>query len=271
MGALYSTRQHSPVSGELSEFFNARARIYVDAEMDSPCLATAQAIVVLAAYETCNCRDSRAWLYVGMAVQLITELGLHVHIQAGEEEEADSDAEGVDRIRKQLFWAVWLMDCFHGVYNGRPSLMSNMKVRVPSPVPPSYTSREPYMDRESHDYPTFDMAIMREIPLYVSQSALKLGKILETLYTPIPGTTGDVRAFVAIMANKLINWRLSLPAQFRLGQGTEDSGKAPLPFMILLHLLCCEAIIFLHRPFLASNRPWNDGQTARQICSNSAV
>jgi hypothetical protein len=47
------------------EFFTARARALLDIEMDSPTVATVQALAVMSATEAAFCKDSRGWLYSG--------------------------------------------------------------------------------------------------------------------------------------------------------------------------------------------------------------
>ena len=48
-----------------AEFFNARAKLLLQIEMDSPSVATVQALVIMSATEAACTRDSRGWLYSG--------------------------------------------------------------------------------------------------------------------------------------------------------------------------------------------------------------
>ncbi|KAF2484935.1 fungal-specific transcription factor domain-containing protein [Neohortaea acidophila] len=267
-GALYSSRTHPGISGPVSEFFNARARIYLDLEMDSPSLATAQAFLVLAAHEAANCRDSRAWLYNGMAVQLITDLGLHVDAQRERQRsDGSTDDHSITNFRHRLFWAVYMDDSFYSSYHGRPSLMFNMKVHVPGPVPSTCAEWKPYWDFEerSDAVGQFDEQQLRQIPVYVAQLAMKLGRIQGQLYHATPDKSDKTLASVLAMTNDLASWHASLPS-------TISPEMAALPFVVILHLLFHEGIIFLHRPFLADARPIFAGNmTASQLCSNAAV
>ncbi|KIW37476.1 uncharacterized protein PV06_10515 [Exophiala oligosperma] len=62
-----------------ADFFAQRARRLLENDIDNPTLATAHAILVLCMYEMAEGNDSRVgWLYTGMAVQLLYELGLHI-------------------------------------------------------------------------------------------------------------------------------------------------------------------------------------------------
>jgi hypothetical protein len=51
-----------------SEFFSARAKALLDIEMDSPTIATVQALVVMSASEAALTRDARGWLYSGTLI-----------------------------------------------------------------------------------------------------------------------------------------------------------------------------------------------------------
>jgi hypothetical protein len=47
------------------EFFSSRAKALLDIEMDSPNVATVQALVIMSASEAAFTRDARGWLYSG--------------------------------------------------------------------------------------------------------------------------------------------------------------------------------------------------------------
>jgi hypothetical protein len=61
VGAAYATRGHPSIPKEYcpSEFFAFRSRTFLDIEMDSPTLATVQALLILSAHEAAEARDSR--------------------------------------------------------------------------------------------------------------------------------------------------------------------------------------------------------------------
>lgn len=52
------------------EFFSARAKALLDVEMDSPSVATVQALVIMSATEAAFTRDARGWLYSGRSLSL---------------------------------------------------------------------------------------------------------------------------------------------------------------------------------------------------------
>ena len=48
-----------------SEFYSARAKALLNIEMNSPTVATVQALVIMSATEAAFTRDARGWLYSG--------------------------------------------------------------------------------------------------------------------------------------------------------------------------------------------------------------
>lgn len=62
------------------DFFGDRAKELLDLELDCPCVATVQALVILSSHEIGNGNDARGWLYSGMYyTHLINcELGLYL-------------------------------------------------------------------------------------------------------------------------------------------------------------------------------------------------
>lgn len=83
---MYSTPDYGRFNMTPAKFFASRAKIYLDIELDSPSFATAQALLLLAAYEAAQGQDSRGeflrlsivshsltsvtgWVYIGMSLQ----------------------------------------------------------------------------------------------------------------------------------------------------------------------------------------------------------
>jgi hypothetical protein len=52
------------------EFFSARAKTLLEIEMDSPTVATVQALVIMSASEAAFTRDARGWIYSGSSNSL---------------------------------------------------------------------------------------------------------------------------------------------------------------------------------------------------------
>ncbi|POS74199.1 hypothetical protein DHEL01_v207406 [Diaporthe helianthi] len=97
------------------EFFSARAKALLDVEMDSPSVATVQALVIMR-----------------MAVRLSADLGLHLDVieeyRNGMLSQRDFD------VRRTTFWGVFIHDNMWSMYVGRPWGISIRDISVSRPV-----------------------------------------------------------------------------------------------------------------------------------------
>ena len=69
MGAAFEARHYPTFATfpkSLADFFADRAKIILEIELDSPSVATVQALVILSSHDIGCKRDSRGWLYSGM-------------------------------------------------------------------------------------------------------------------------------------------------------------------------------------------------------------
>ncbi|OAL30959.1 hypothetical protein AYO22_01254 [Fonsecaea multimorphosa] len=123
-GAHASLKHQEP-----AEFFALRARVYLDVEMDSPCLATAQSTLLLAAYEFGRGLDSRGWVYAGMNIHLLIDLGLCPDLSRGQRVAGPGyQSDALQRSRSELFRASFSSNMLWAMYTGRPSLLSKLAV-----------------------------------------------------------------------------------------------------------------------------------------------
>jgi hypothetical protein len=118
IGANLTPRSQKGLPGSVPEFFSSRAKTLLEIEMDSPSVATVQALVIMSASEAAFTRDARGWIYSGMAVRISADLGLHLdlssHVQDGR-----LTAQELD-VRRTTFWGVFVHDNMWSLYVGRP-------------------------------------------------------------------------------------------------------------------------------------------------------
>lgn len=72
-GSNLSTRTDLGLAHNSTTFFSSRAKVLLEVEMDSPSIATVQALVIMSATEAAFTRDARGWLYSGMTLPRVTE------------------------------------------------------------------------------------------------------------------------------------------------------------------------------------------------------
>jgi hypothetical protein len=68
LGSAFESRYHPTFltfPKTLVEFFGDRAKSILETELDSPCVATIQAMVILSSHEIGNGNNARGWLYSG--------------------------------------------------------------------------------------------------------------------------------------------------------------------------------------------------------------
>ena len=68
LGSAFESRYHPTFitfPKTLVEFFGDRAKSILETELDSPCVATIQAMVILSSHEIGNGKDTRGWIYSG--------------------------------------------------------------------------------------------------------------------------------------------------------------------------------------------------------------
>lgn len=68
LGASFETRYHPDFvtfPKSLVDFFGDRAKALLEVELDSPCVATVQSLVICSSLEVGSGREARGWLYSG--------------------------------------------------------------------------------------------------------------------------------------------------------------------------------------------------------------
>ena len=72
IGASYETRYHPTLATfprSLAEYFADRSKVLLEAELDSPSVATIQTLLLLSSYEAGHQRVARSWLYSGTSAR----------------------------------------------------------------------------------------------------------------------------------------------------------------------------------------------------------
>ena len=68
IGAAFEGRYHRSFitfPKPLAEFFAEKSKVLLELELDSPCVATVQALLLLSSHEAACGRETRMWLYSG--------------------------------------------------------------------------------------------------------------------------------------------------------------------------------------------------------------
>ncbi|RAH71467.1 uncharacterized protein BO66DRAFT_347538 [Aspergillus aculeatinus CBS 121060] len=278
IGAAYEPRYHPSLvtfPRSLAEFFGDRAKVLLELELESPSLATVQALVILGGYEASCTRDTRGWLYSGMAMRLAFDLGLHLDM-------APYVAKGIiplenAEIRRLTFWGAYMSEQFWGWYLGRHT-RSQLPVITVKKLDgcngPGAERWEPYgSPTASNNVPAFPNTLKKLSYEWTSLYDLPL-PLTDVLYGISSMSIREMQELAAHTVEKLKLWKADLPAELDFDES--ESGVQPLPHVLALHMQYYQMMIHCHRPYISHviqpQPPQGPGSGhARMTCIESAI
>ncbi|KAL5343017.1 fungal-specific transcription factor domain-containing protein [Aspergillus crustosus] len=280
LGASFETRYHPSFvtfPKSLVDFFADRGKALVEAELDCPCVATVQALVILSSLEVGSGREVRGWLYSGMAIRLAFNLALHLdmsaYVSSGHIAAADAD------LRRTVFWAAYTTDSQLGFHLGRPFRTNMDDVTVGKPNH-NNSQREPnlwapYVTSNSLHFECGLPDCMSE----VCEEQVILCEIMAPCGYILYGTSGISKEVLQQLNEKivakLLNWKAKLPPTLQINLG--DQTTPNIPQVLLLHMQYYQNIIYAHRPWISKSHlqpqpPRGPGHRhAREMCIQSAI
>ncbi|KAJ5168261.1 uncharacterized protein N7482_003855 [Penicillium canariense] len=263
----------------VSDFFADRAKILLDIELDSPCLATVQAMVVLSGHDIGCKRDARGWLYSGMAMRLAFDLGLHLDMSSCVADGSISAAEA--ELRRMVFWGAYTLDQHWGYLLGRPFRINMEDVTIDKPGRDSTWDQAQRWTPYGLPYP---VSYLSDTPIVNPVAALSRYRILlceimtplgHVLYGSSKISKHELQQLNAETTERLLGWKANLPAPLQVD--LDNSTTPYLPHILLLHMHYYQVIIHAHRPWMSkrSIQPQpaqGPGHThARKMCVESAT
>ncbi|KAH8659465.1 fungal-specific transcription factor domain-containing protein, partial [Ilyonectria robusta] len=279
LGAAFESRHHQTFvtfPKSLSDFFADRAKALLEIELDCPCVATVQAMVVLSSHDIGCKRDARGWLYSGMAMRLAFDLALHCDLTQYVAKKALTQAEA--DLRRDVFWGAYTIDHMWSFYLGRPFRINMEDVTVSKPCgdtrPESAGQWIPYVSPQSFEEST-------PLPDYANEmhrQRVLLGEIMAPLGYALYGNTRisstSLQELNIITVEALLNWQANLPSVLQID--LNDHETSYLSHVILLHMQYHQNIIHAHRPWMSRTYaqptpPQGPGSShARMMCIESA-
>ncbi|KAL4942999.1 hypothetical protein BDV06DRAFT_153620 [Aspergillus oleicola] len=257
IGSAFEARYHPTFitfPKSLSEFFADRAKALLEIELDSPCVATVQALVILSCHEGASNRDARGWLYSGMSMRLAFDLGLHLDMTPYVEK-GDMSAFEAD-VRRIAFWGSYAADHFWGFYLGRPFRMNAGDITVPKPASGLTVGKEgtwyPYGLPSNQE--AFSEALKNPNELISRQFAV-LWEIISPLGHVLYGCSDiphhELQRFCHRVTDDLFAWRANLPSILDIDLADDSTPR--LPHLLMLHLQYHQIVIFTHRPWVSKS------------------
>ncbi|KAI1429897.1 fungal-specific transcription factor domain-containing protein [Xylaria sp. FL1777] len=275
LGAAFESRYHHTFitfPRSLADFFADRAKVLLDIELDSPCIATVQAMVVLSGHDIGCRRDARGWLYSGMALRLAFDLSLHIDLSPYVARGLLNHEEA--NLRQTIFWAACTADRIWSYLLGRPP--PTFKKNLEAPRPSSDLNLQggsewiPYVTPLSLEGCS---PVVGHVDITSMQRARLLDIIAplsEAVYESFGMSYSGLEDTYKTVAADLIKWKtdLNTPLQIDIKQD-----RPYLPHVILLHMQYHQMMLYAHRPWMS--KPYTQPNLfltdARQQCIDSAV
>lgn len=202
--------------GEDLPYLLGKATRYTEEELKRPQITTIQALLLLSVVYCAIGRDTKGWLFTGMACRLVFDLGIHKDIT--EKASPVHSSRHVAQTRQLTFWACVVFDRLWALYLGRPYCL---KID---------DSTQQIMWKKVDDSWEARMA-------YAWVTLLEIvGDICDVLNADFLSHENLTR-----LEQKLQSWRNNLDASLRYEKGCPAS-------MSSLHIQFCAAMILLHQP-----------------------
>lgn len=282
IGSAFEARYHPTFitfPKSLAEFFADRAKALLEIELDSPCVATVQALVLMSCHEGASNRDARGWLYSGMSMRLAFDLGLHLDMTSYVNQ-GDMSAHEAD-VRRAAFWGSYIADHFWGFYLGRPFRMNAGDVTVPKPASTLGIEKEgvwhPYGLQSTTQI--LEDGLQNPTELISRQFVIlweMVSPVGHILYGCSDISPHDLQRITFQVTEDLFAWKANLPSTLQID--LDDDSTPKLPHLLILHMQYHQIIIFFHRPWVSKNyiQPRSPRQGpgyhhARRMCVESAT
>ncbi|QRD83688.1 nitrogen assimilation transcription factor nirA [Aspergillus flavus] len=233
---------------ERGETFLREAMLLLIDEMQQskPQIPTIQGLLILGGRQCAVGKSSEGWLYTGMAIRMVTDLGLHIkRSQASLLKEFEPDDL---EVRKRLYLSVYAWDKSISLCLGRPPSLKDTPY-LPSTLfdlsdegelwqPPHLLETDQlYPETKCHSTLTF---------VHFCNLAQIINESYKTVYIhPSRNINPDD---IFRLEEKLVSFHKNLPSSLRFEEGANVQFCVP-PHILCLNILCHTVLILLYRPF----------------------
>ncbi|KAB8272684.1 fungal-specific transcription factor domain-containing protein [Aspergillus minisclerotigenes] len=233
---------------ERGETFLREAMLLLIDEMQQskPQIPTIQGLLILGGRQCAVGKSSEGWLYTGMAIRMVTDLGLHIkRSQASLLKEFEPDDL---EVRKRLYLSVYAWDKSISLCLGRPPSLKDTPY-LPSTLfdlsdedelwqPPHLLDTDQlYPETKCHSTLTF---------VHFCNLAQIINESYKTVYIhPSRNINPDD---IFRLEEKLVSFHKNLPSSLRFEEGANVQTCVP-PHILCLNILCHTVLILLYRPF----------------------
>jgi hypothetical protein len=248
--AVGATVSQDPYLNSLHSAFASLAGSQALKSLDSPDLTTLQTLMICGPLEVGQGRDSKGWLFCGMAFRLAHEMGLHLDPSNWDTVGAPAS---VDReILRRVYWATFVADKQMSLYFGRPPALypqeADVRNTIRIPYPPEWEDLLDTYIAKGTSATAFEDGIA-VVGSFVHR--VELAKIFHTMIVTI-FENRDVRLNSSELAQAthqvhlhLERWLSQLPQKLQWNAWKVE--KVP-HYILHLHMAFHTGMIILHRP-----------------------
>ncbi|KAJ5820368.1 hypothetical protein N7474_005959 [Penicillium riverlandense] len=249
------TKDEDPrfAGAERGEYFLRKAKQFLLVEMDQekPKICTAQGLLILGGRQCAIGKSSEGWLYTGMAIRMITDLGIHLY--RGNLEGLDGLEPDDLEVRKRLYLSAYHWDKSISLCLGRQPCLPDLPYAPDSLFDTSDNDDEwrPYSLREIEDsYPS-----TKSYGTITFVHFCKLAKIINESYDKVYSRSPQHLKPQSIfeLEAKLRSFYQSLPEPLKIAQATSLQFCHP-PHIFCLNILYHTMLILIFRPFFGWSR-----------------
>ncbi|WAO90301.1 Fungal-trans domain-containing protein [Fusarium falciforme] len=237
-------------------------------------VTTIQALLIVAdaLFSWCD-ETSLSWHYMGLAISMIVDLGIHVD-GAASEKSANHTPEDAE-VHRRVFWAAFTRDKVQSIYQGRPARLREADNRVPIRFLDEYEELEEFNTSTYSRYPTqlgcptYSVSTFEQL----CKLSIIMDRILCNLYSEKSCSRDPQELFDASNAlhGELKRWRSAMPAHL-LVHLNNPGNSTILPHSLSLLAMYNSLVILLHRPFVSDGHLQSaSSSAARDAFSHCAV
>lgn len=234
------------------------AKVILDASYAASRPSTCQALLLLAYREIGIGAMAQAWLYVGMAVRMAHDLGLHKCADQWTSVGRSLFSAVQLQERRRIWYGCVVMDKYVSAYIGRPVAIferdfdtelpstvesDELELWSPHPSPALNDGQEDPALPEVTPAPGYVISCFGES----AKLSIILSMIMQDIYSIRPKC--DRQAEFSRFEKVLTKWYLELPEHLRFDPG-HPKGFSPLPHVLTLHMQYWCTVLLLRRPFI---------------------
>ncbi|VUC31504.1 unnamed protein product [Clonostachys rosea] len=217
-------------------------------------VTTIQALLIVsdALFTWCDER-TLSWHYMGIAVNMIIDLGIHVDGSAGLRSKEGCSSEDIE-VYRRLFWSAYAIDKVQSIYQGRPSRLKDIDNSVPILFLDEYEEYELFhtltysATPQQLARPTYAVSTFQEL----CRLSMIMDRIIQSIYSEKSSSTSPAELSNTLQSiqTALESWRMSLPTHLSI-QLDNPAITSVLPHTLSLLSMYNSMVILLHRPFVS--------------------